>query len=366
MIAVIPACFGPHEVLADTEQATTFTLQSVDAAQAGGMERCLVCTDSPSLAAASIEAGAESLLLECASDNELLPRGSRQALEAVGRQDLTRVLLDPRNPMITGEHVATALKLLQSSGAPYVLSVHTPKDHPCQGKIFFTFREIGTVMECGLGASPLPSLGSTQDLLESVSKALPGALLRGVGLCVGSYDAALLVEREGDGAYLALIGGNASPGNALCEIYVPAQAQRLACRLVATNPPLFRLEKRLGNGFGAMTWILVEALDQPGAYDLRGNFEPLGAPWETNPKDLRPRNTVSHQVVAGRQDFPEVFAPEGSLVMLAPDAAFPAPKTLDAAGFEILVLDNKDALRVTSRLDMLKFETAIEMKHHAC
>lgn len=366
MNAVIPACFGPCEALAGPEQAIAFILGTVAAARAGGAQKSLVCTDDPGLAGALIDAGAKAVLLDCATDEEILPRGSRQALEAVGGVDSTRVLLDPRNPMITGRHVAAASRLLQSSGAPYLLSAQAPKDHPCQGKLFYTFREIGTVMECGLGASPPPSPGSTQSLLDRVRRALPGAVLRGIGLCVGSCDAALLVEREGDGSYLALVGGDAAPDGALCEVYVPSKAQRLACRAVALDPPLFRLDKRPENGFGALAWMLLEVMDKPGAYDLRGNFEPPGAPWETNPADLRPRNAVSQHIVAGRQDFPDVYALEGSLAMLAPGAAFPDHETLEATGFEILALDDKDALRVTSRMDMLRYETAMEAKHHAC
>jgi len=359
MIAVIPACFGPGEALAESEQGLVLTLRAArEAGKAAG--RVLICTDDDRLAHEVKCAGFQTALAHTVTDEESLPRGSRQALLAAGQSGGPRLLLDPRNPLLDASHLRLAMARFAGCGAPYLVSASVPEDHPCQGKLFYSFKDMGTIAEFGLGASPLPAADLTHHMLERIEAAVPGARLRGVGLRVGSDGAALLADGPDGCSYLALVGDTKTCGQNVCEVYEPTGSGRIACRAVDSDLPLFRLAKRPASGFGVLTWMLLTPMDTPGAFDLRGNFEPEGAPWETDPKDQRTVNAITRAAITGRQDFPEVYTLDGTLAVLAPGVDFPDPACLTASGFEIFVLDARQALRVTTPLDMLKYETLME------
>jgi hypothetical protein len=313
------------------------------------------------VAEAANEAGAVTALFESAPPEEagILPRGSRRSLELAGDSEHV-ILIDPRNPELSGRHIRYAAERLESCAASYVVSVFRPEDHPCQGKLFFRLREIGTVSEFGLGAWPTPSSDRLDALLSQISEALPGAKVRGAGLCVGSYGAALLVERDGDASYLVLSGGDAVTERDALEIFEPRKPARIVGRAVSGDPAVFRLDRRPENGFGTLTWMLLNPTSDAGAYDVRFNYEPEDAPWETDPENLRIRNTVSRQTVTGRHDFPEIFVPEGSLTAIRAGMPFPDSATVAGMDFEVLILDADEAVRVQTALDLLRYENTLE------
>lgn len=360
MIAVIPACFESKEVLARQGLAAGFTLRAVRAARQGGCKKIAVFSDDPGIGLEAAKAGAEVHLAVYDAEEGPLPPGARQAFAACREAGEDMALIDPRNPQLGGVQIRSAAERLKVSRFPYLLSVKRPKDHPCQGKLFLNLREIGTVVELGSRAAPMPSWIKVQVLMEGVNSRLPGSVLLGAGQCVGSGASALLVERPGDGAYLLLSGCEALCGSEICEIYEPSRSLRITCKTVSANPPMFRLAESPEQGFGSLAWMLLEPSSEAGAHDLRLNFEPEGAPWLTDPGDLDILNTASCRGIRGRQDFPDVFSPDGSLVLIAAGAPFPDSGTVEALGFEALILEPRDAIRVRTELDLIRYETIKE------
>jgi CMP-N,N'-diacetyllegionaminic acid synthase len=125
VLGLIPARGGskgiPGKNLA-TAGGRSLLAWAVDAA--AGLDRVVVSTDAPEIAAAAEALGVEALSrpAELAADDVPMLDVVLHALEALGPADIV-VLLQPTSPLRRNEHVRAALDLLEQTGADGVVSV---------------------------------------------------------------------------------------------------------------------------------------------------------------------------------------------------------------------------------------------------
>lgn len=336
-----------------------------------------------------------------AASRDGLPRGARRAvgglLETGADLDDGLMLLDFRDASLTGATLEAARASFRAAGRDLLLGVRRPVDHPCQFVEFIESFEAGLLCLFDMALTPDGEGGLGG---RFVSRTLPGTVLSaeererfgmsGVGVSGFSDSQARwgVVSEESRGLRLAgridpawerragegraptgrrlsgvsldMTGGlglltawSAEPGQLSVRLEPREEPVRADLVLLPfdADGPLPDLATRLPSmgGWRALPPELVSARVHGFVYSLtrkvaKGghDFElpclPGAAPWRLAPYATGMADRVTGRLIAGRQDFPEIYEDSFGLRIAGPagieDLLLPQPRT-SAALFEM-------------------------------
>lgn len=143
VLAIIPARGGsrgiPRKNLRKLNGVPMITYTIRAALQARLVERTVVSTDDDEIAQVAKQAGAEVPFLrpaELATDDATLDGVVDHVLTTLkardGYEPSAHVILQPTNPMRTGQHIDEAIQLLNERHAASVIAVSEPAEHPAE------------------------------------------------------------------------------------------------------------------------------------------------------------------------------------------------------------------------------------------
>jgi CMP-N-acetylneuraminic acid synthetase len=349
MIVAVPAFFRAEEAAAS--HSRELLLRAVSEASATpGISRVLVFGDDEKLLRSLSRCRIRGMARPVHAAGVPSPFGAEAAYAASGSSE-DILILEPRNPVLDRSDLAVAAQRLLDGEAPYLLSAVEPVDHPCQGKQFFNLVDSGAVR---IFENSHSAAFVSASLLSGKQGAAAGPVLRLRGLGFGAADGLRTLIYEDNEENLFLGFENFLPPNDLV-----LQAYDFAKGLAATARPgrdgLFRLRGlRLEPG-SILIWSLLKEVPA-GAYEFRLVFEPETAPWRADPSGLAPADATTGGVIRGRQDFPEVYEADGSLLGIRAQAPFPSETTLKRKNFGLFTPSSKRSFVIRNQLDVIKWE----------
>lgn len=176
--------------------------------------------------------------------------------------------------------------------------------------------------------------------------------------------------RDADGA--TSLGFAAShEGRRLCQVYAQAghdgQGGRDAeCRAsldLTGEPPRAALPWTLGAMTAPVSYNLLDYLDSDGGFDLTQAFpEAHHGLWRVDPATGCRVNCVSGRVIHGRQEFPEVLEPDGSLFALTRTEAARFDTLLHAGEVAAFMLERGQSLQLRTPFDLLRYKAKLRME----
>lgn len=177
----------------------------------------------------------------------------------------------------------------------------------------------------------------------------------------------MLARREANDAVSVFLAGEAEEGEHLCVL--PADQDDPTPRLTPIRrdaKEILRLGEKLFCGpaaelptapVGALTLIRLRPAGAVSDYD-----HPVGGaetPWFTSMKTGELVNALTGAVITGRQQFPEVYAPDGVLAYCAAKEASRMGELMASGSARCLRLEN-NALIVRDEVDLLRLEARRE------
>ncbi|MBU1002526.1 MAG: hypothetical protein KKE73_08385 [Proteobacteria bacterium] len=242
-----------------------------------------------------------------------LPHGaslSLQSLAAPTAQDPVAIL-NPRNPVLGVHDLDEALEHFAKTDVPCLLSALPPADHPCQGKVLHAL------------VAPFRPLGD-------------GASLR---LDKQDRQVVLLQNPAPARSLLVLMwqGG---------KIVLPHVPPRQGLQTTFVLPPGYILPD-------AARWGLITPVAAPGPARFLLPYSPDDAPWNWDHLTTMVTDTRGRRI-AGRQDFPNLMQPDGSLCLFR--TAIPAYSRKDPLVHGIWELPLERSLLITDRLAHLRWQ----------
>jgi hypothetical protein len=340
----------------------------------------------------------------------LLPAGGAEALEhaAEGRRAL---LVSCANPMLTAEVVEDFLRRAEEADRP-CMSVVAPVDHPCQLNQLLRMREAGVVLpleglrdggarvltepfrflwaarevhgrgplyipRCSSGETvfhELPGTAATRVegpllLRESPDRArlsLPVDEVLDAGRPFGVRDCSevlglglhlfpglpCLAFRGGDGG--ARLGFTARRDErAVCLLF--ARAADGAERAASGDLEGGALRLDASWDFRSpVSYSLLRSLDRDGEFDLEAPFPEDHGLWRVDSATSCRINCRTGRVIHGRQEFPEVFEPDGSLFALTATEAVRFENLLEEGRVAAFELNRNCSLHVRTDFDLLR------------
>jgi len=213
-----------------------------------------------------------------------------RALQAAGEHAPTDILLvDPRAIFLERDQLARAIGQFAASRAGALVSMRPVVDHPCQCQRHLKILDSGVLRFEGADKAALRAERPSAE---------PGRAAWCVTLPFG---------REGAGAPTFPIQRTTLDDSGTVEI-AAAKGQQ-----------------------GALFALFEEV--QEGPYDMACPVEPLGGLWVINERGMAARPHDRKQM-QGRQDFPPLYEPDGSLAVIGRAAAEPGPpRRMKATGF---------------------------------
>lgn len=154
----------------------------------------------------------------------------------------------------------------------------------------------------------------------------------------------------------------------LCQLYARApqngQVQE-PCTLLALHgsPPRARPPWDPSAQQGPVSYTLLEQLDQDGHFDLTLSYPEDGhGLWRTDPANACRINCATGRAIHGRQEFPEVLQPDGSLFALTPAEAGRFDALLRAGRMAGFVLGHGQSLLLRTPFDLLRYTAQRRME----
>jgi hypothetical protein len=176
--------------------------------------------------------------------------------------------------------------------------------------------------------------------------------------------------RDADG--VAFLGFAAShEGRRLCQVYAQAGhggqgGQDGECRAsldLTDEPPRAALPWTLGAMAAPVSYNLLDYLDRDGGFDLTQAFpEAHHGLWRVDPATGCRVNCISGRVIHGRQEFPEVLEPDGSLSALTRTEAARFDELLQAGEVAAYVLERGQSLQLRTPFDLLRYKAKLRME----
>lgn len=353
----------------------------------------------------------------------LLPAGGVEALERMAADDRRTLLISCANPLLTSDVIDAFAHQAENAGRPTVsvlapadhpcqLSQHLrmheagvllPLDRMAadggprlltrpfrfawtaqqvrgQGPFFVLAPTQGEPLLLSVpDHAPLPACGPllVRESGDSARLSLPAeevrelAALFGVRagadiVCIGlhlSPGLPSLAFRDSQGALV--LGFAASPRRrSLCHLYAPAgqnagSAERHAALHLYGTPPRAALPWNFPEPGTTLSYTLLEHLDDDGGFDTDLAFPEDHGLWRMDPATGCRVNAGSGRVIHGRQEFPEVFEPDGSLFALTRAEAGRFEELLYAGETAAFVLERGQSLRLCSEFDLLRYRAKL-------
>ncbi|BBD09298.1 hypothetical protein [Desulfovibrio ferrophilus] len=242
-----------------------------------------------------------------------LPHGSQLALDLIGAHPSATApaaILNPRNPTLTCQDLTSALDQFSRTEAMYLLSARPPEDHPCQGKTLYALHAPFRPLHDGatLGGD------STGRQVVHIKSRLPAQTLL------------VLMWRGGK---IILSQDTTGPDSRACF----------------TLPSDFALPD-------STRWGLITPTDAPGPARFLLPYVPIGATWDWDRSSTRVTD-LRGQDITGRQDFPPLAQPDGSLSLFR--APLPQSPDQDLA-HDLWRLPAEHALLIKDGLSLLRWQ----------
>jgi len=188
----------------------------------------------------------------------------------------------------------------------------------------------------------------------------------GVGLHL-SPGVPCLSFRDADGAHwLGFAAGHGT--RRLCQVYAQAapNGQNAECRAsldLTGAPPRAALPWDLGEAASPVSYNLLDYLDTDGGFDLIQAFpEAQHGLWRVDAATGCRMNCVSGRTIHGRQEFPEVLEPDGSLSALTRAEAARFDELLQAGEVAAFVLERGQSLQLRAPFDLLRYKAKLRME----
>ncbi len=113
------------------------------------------------------------------------------------------------------------------------------------------------------------------------------------------------------------------------------------------------------DGVPFVYWILKE-IGEDGSCGVTLSFPGEGVLWKTDHGTGQKVNLKTGEVIAGRQNFPEVYSPEGSVAILAVDGYDEFDERVSGGKCYGWILDDQKCLRISSGFDLLRYRSLVE------
>jgi CMP-N-acetylneuraminic acid synthetase len=117
----------------------------------------------------------------------------------------------------------------------------------------------------------------------------------------------------------------------------------------------FRLDSNDHDLSGIIYSILKTSVDN--AYDLAEPFPPQDDLWKSI--DGQVINMITGKPILGRQDFPAVFEPDGSIFIFKKNSLDSLKNMIIEGNTCGFVMDNENSIQLNSRLDFLKYQARL-------
>jgi hypothetical protein len=111
-----------------------------------------------------------------------------------------------------------------------------------------------------------------------------------------------------------------------------------------------------------LSYTFMDYRDNDGPYDLPQSFPeaPHGL-WSVDPVTHASVNNITGKKILGRQDFPEVLEPDGSLFALTPSEATCFDSLLQAKKVAPVLMKSSQSLLLRTSFDLLRFKAKLRM-----
>lgn len=414
MDAIIPL-MPEHPALMNCA-AGTDALERLFAAlrEAQGLERIVAAGHDAELLDMARSAGLSAVLLAAPQPGPggLLPRGALSALERLAADGRRVLVAGCGNPLLRTEDIEAFARKAAGTDAP-LLSVSAPADHPCQLNRHLRLRGSGILLpldpqvqggprlltlpfrflwaaQDARGEGPAFALNPADGTLFAVA-AQDSALARGpllvpegperARLSLPAHEAERLAALHGAPglASVLCVGLHLAPGlpcllwrdrdNTARLGFAPDAPRRPHCQLygrgplgersasldLCGDPPSGRLPWIPGPEQGPLSYNLLEQPEADGGYDLILSYPDGHGLWRTDPATGRRVNAATGRPIHGRQEFPEVLEPDGSLFALSLGQAAELDALLDAGRVAPFVLDARRSMRLRTPMDLLRY-----------
>jgi hypothetical protein len=305
MIAVVPLAPRPGEPLAARPELALGALGAVGALRGTLFREAWLGAAEPRLLDMARAAGLTPLPLPPGppTDPPPLPPGSAacaralRAGGALGREALA--LVDPAALGLGPELLRAAADRHRAGGHPALMTAAPPRDHPCQFRRPMHIAATGVLDPAGRAAPAAP---------QALAPRLAGR--------PGSWR-------------VAFPAGGAVPAGWELEILDPAGGERELCpRLPGSGAASFACTLA-DRAPGPLAWTLLRDAGS-GPHDTVLPFAPPGAPWRVDPRSGAVCD-AGGAAIHGRQAFPPVLVPDGTLCILAPGLEPDHPEALARA-----------------------------------
>ena len=188
----------------------------------------------------------------------------------------------------------------------------------------------------------------------------------GVGLHL-SPGVPCLSFRDANGAHwLGFAAGHGT--RRLCQVYAQAgpNGQNAECRAsldLTGEPHRAALPWNLGEAALPVSYNLLDYLDTDGGFDLTQAFpEAQHGLWSVDAATGCRMNCLSGRAIHGRQEFPEVLEPDGSLSALTRTEAARFDELLQAGEVAAFVLERGQSLQLRAPFDLLRYKAKLRME----
>jgi CMP-N-acetylneuraminic acid synthetase len=105
---------------------------------------------------------------------------------------------------------------------------------------------------------------------------------------------------------------------------------------------------------GGMIYTLLRTIND-GSYDFREPFPPQPDLWAIDKGSGKKINCVNGKEVTGRQDFPDVFVPDGAFYFMAKNMNHPFEIAISGGDTMGFVIGRDDSIQINSVLDFLRY-----------
>jgi pimeloyl-ACP methyl ester carboxylesterase len=244
-----------------------------------------------------------------------------------------------------------------AQGDPLFLSVPDEADPPASGPLLV--REGEDSARLSLPAHELRELAGRFGVCSLSAVAGVGLHLSPGLPCLGFRDA-------NGAASLGFAARN--EGRRLCQVYAQARpdgqnGERRASLDLTGDPPRAELPWSLGEIDSPVSYNLLDYLDSDGGFDLTQAFpEEHHGLWRVDPGTGCRMNCISGRTIHGRQEFPEVLEPDGSLSALTRAEAARFDELLHAGEVAAFVLERGQSLQLRTPFDLLRYKAKLRME----
>lgn len=393
---IIPCCHETGHVLWNAEESTGVISNFFAMASTLGLPVHMVSTDAHLVEKAQSMGLDGHLLPACQADDLEFPPGTREAVELVRGMpsacDDNLVILDPVNPLLQKETILNAIAEHETHSCPVLASVGTVRDHPCQFNRYMKLTDVIVyfALDAGDDGQGVSKPFSTD--WEYAGVTADGLYSRVPGLFDSHFthpDSADPVLWEKRGERARVVAGDSSKVHAWGAEDVPVkpilksvggQRYELSWESVEESTDSYSLwmvpfsgnklgyeeAQFFGSGNsstssyleplkpGQVGWIGILSREVFGGhYDYSEPLDFPNASWKVVGSRLR-INRENGQRILGRQDFPDVFEMDLSIVVVSPGVEIAPMGSYPVV--EPFLLSDEERIRIRSSFDLLRLK----------